>query len=736
MAEQSPSTNVVLSRIQRLYESTSDIRFMMRIRRILVSRDNQPADSAYTGTNIPAPFNTTNLALRTMIDAPASAAQHFASRISSNLPDIEVVPISKRSNISITIDKQAGEQERVDAALWETMGGREQQWKCGWGMSLGGVGYYLILPRDANYGLPDRIFYDDMTDDEVSELQKNGKATLTKVPNNVGKMVYAEPGDVWAARRKDEAEKQSIAGRSLFTLRAFPRDMCDVEKDSDGVKWGYIVEEVPGDSIGEGSEIAMAAAKTAGVDDTDIEKYGIFLDKNGGIIGGISHGGPAESDWKRPDIVTIVRYFDRMEQRIFVAPRGSVQSALEVFRGEHGCKVEGVPACPLVEVPFFRTDIDVPRQAYSTPLDKIFAYTPLINQLQTLLSNAAAFDLIPRWVVELKDGSILRGEDGEPKIVESGQVPGLNPNEAAAYPGTLRQLTIQGVREHGELLKVYLEQLSQAMPSPITTGASGSSGAAWTAQTLIQQAQETLRQPVDNHARAVQTILKMCHSWLRELDMPIYFTSAPGFRKNKRSIRGVIEFDPKNFTDSIFVTQELDTPEERTVRIQVGMGLWQQGAIDDDVFYTEYMRTPDARQAVIDRYVQMIMDYVVYGKVPVNANPQVFQQSLILQVADGVRGAIHYELLNTSPNYALSNARQQAQQVQQQQQMQQALPPPGQGGSTNINEGGVEPQPYMPNVAYQAGIRRPGIGMAETLQQQIGPKAGGEGLSMPAGMMQ
>lgn len=733
MAEESPSTSVVLQRIQRLYEATADVRFMMRIRRILVSRDNQPADSAYTGTNIPAPFNTTNLALRTMIDAPAAAAQHFASRISSNLPDIEVVPISKRSNISVTIDKQAGEQERVDSALWETMGGREQQWKCGWGMSLGGVGYYLVMPRDADFGMPDRIFYDDMTDDEVADLQKQGKATLTKVANKYGKMVYAEPGDVWAARRREDSEKKALAGRSLFTLRAFPRDMCDVEKDSDGVKWGYIVEEVPGDSIGEGSEIAMAAAKTAGVDDEDIEKYGIFVDKNGGIIGGISHGGPAQSDWKRPDVVTIVRYFDRMEQRIYVAPRGSVESALEVFRGEHGCKIEGIPACPLVEVPFFRTDIDVPRQAYSTPLDKIFAYTPLINQLQTLLSNAAAFDLIPRWVVELKDGSILRGEDGEPKIVESGQVPGLNPNEAAAYPGTLRQLTIQGVREHGELLRVYLAQLAEAMPSPITTGASGSSGAAWTAQTLIQQAQETLRQPVDNHARAVQTILKMCHSWLRELDMPIYFTSAPGFRKNKRSIRGVIEFDPKDFTDSIFVTQELDTPEERTVRVQVGMTLWNQGAIDDDVFYTEYMRTPDARQAVIDRYVQMVMDYVIYGKVPAGANPQIFQQSLILQVADGVRGAIHYELLNTSPNYALASARNQAQQNQMMMQQQAALPPATQGGSTNIAEGGVEPEGYQPNLAYQAGIRRPGIGMAETLQGQVGGRVGGEGLSVPAG---
>jgi hypothetical protein len=740
MAEDSASKTVVQQRIQRLFESTADIRFMMRIRRILVSRDNDPSDAQYTGTNIPAPFNTTNLALRTMIDAPASAAQHYASRIASNLPDIEVTPISRRSTISAVIDKQAGEQERIDSALWESMGGREEQWKCGWGMSLGGVSYYLVLPRDADFGLPDRIFYDDLTEDEIAGLQKIGKSTLTKVESPSGKLVYAEPGDVWAARRKEKSEEHTISGRSLFTLRAFPRDMCVVEKDSDGVKWGFIVEEVPGDAVDAGSELARSAAKMRGIPEEDIDKFGIFLDKNGRIIGGISHGGPADSDWKRPDVVTVVRYFDRVDQVFMVAPRGSVESAYEVFRSEHGCKIEGIPACPLVEVPFFRTDIDIPRKAFATPLDKVFAYAPLINQLETLLSNAAAFDLIPRWVVELKDGSILRGEDGEPKIVESGQVPGLNPNEAAAYPGTLRQLTIQAVREHGDLLKIYLEQLAQAMPSPIATGASGASGAAWTAQTLIQQAQETLRQPVDNHARAVQTIIKMCHSWLRELDVPIYFTSAPGYRKNRRSIRGVIEFDPKNFTDSIYVTQELDTPEERTVRIQVGMGLWQQGAIDDDVFYTEYMRTPDARQAVIDRYVQMIMDYVIYGKVPAGANPQVFQQSLILQVADGVRGAIHQELLSTSPNYALASARQGAQEVAQQAQMMQqqlgvsgALPPPGQGGSTNINEGGVEPQGYQPNLAYQAGIRRPGVGMAESLQQQIGPKANIPGVSVPAG---
>ena len=62
------------------------------------------------------------------------------------------------------------------------------------------------------------------------------------------------------------------------------------------------------------------------------------------------------------------------------------------------------------------------------------------------------------------------------------------------------------------------------------------------------------------------------------------------------------------------------------------------------------------------------------------------------------------------------------------------LPPPSQGGSTNINEGGVEPQQYTPNIAYQAGIRRPGVGMNESLQGQLGPKAeAGAGLSVPAG---
>jgi hypothetical protein len=690
--------------VKKAWQAQADVRLMMRVRRVLVSRADDPALANYTGTGIPAPFNTTSLALKTMIDAPASAAQHYASRIAANIPDIQVTPITARDDVSRQIDRTAGDQERCDAALWESMGGRDQQWRMGWAMSLGGVGYYLTLPRDADWGLPQRQMYTEVTDDEIARLQREGQATLARVPGPKGQMVYAERGDVWKARRRDKMKKRAEDGVSLFTLRALPRDMVVVEKDGDGIKRAAVVEEIPGDAVAPGSAIARSRARKAGTPEDDVDLYGIYVDDKGQIVGGVSRGGPDASNWNRPDIVTVIREFDRTMQRIYIAPRGSVETAFMVYEGEHGCTIQGTPANPIEEVPFFRTDVDVPRLAYSTPIDRIFAYTPLINQIETLRSNATAFNLIPRWVVELKDGSILRGEDGEPKIVDSGQVPGLNPNEAAAYPGTLRQLTIQ-TADTDELLKIYLEQLAQAMPSPVTQGAGGTSGAAWTAQTLIQQAQETLRQPVDNHAGAVKRILQRCHGWSRELDMPIYFFAAPRFRKNKRNLRGSIEFDPKDFTDAIYVTQELDTPEERTVRIQVGMQLWEAGAIDDVTFYEDYMRTPDARQAVIDRYVQIIADYVMYGKVPPTANPQIFPQSLVVQIADGVRGQVHYELVQTSPNYALKVARDMAQQTQMGQQ--------GMG------------QPGTTNVAEAAGIRRPGMGMAPTLQQQLGANAPG-----------
>ena len=145
----------------------------LKVRRALINQATAEfSDANSLGTLLPAPFQKTSLAIRTMIGAPAKAAQHYASRIASNRPEISVVPITTKGNISDTVDKMAGAQERLDSQLWVESGGRDCQWQMGWAMSVGGAGYYLTLPRDANFGLPDRITYGDKTEDEIEELKK------------------------------------------------------------------------------------------------------------------------------------------------------------------------------------------------------------------------------------------------------------------------------------------------------------------------------------------------------------------------------------------------------------------------------------------------------------------------------------------------------------------------------------------------------------------------------------
>jgi hypothetical protein len=741
-------TNETIStaRIVRLLERTryqhEKIAMNLKIRRSLINQATADfSEGNQLGTLLPAPFQKTSLAIRSMIGAPAKAAQHYASRIASNRPEISVVPITSKPSISDTVDKMAGAQERLDSQLWVESGGRDCQWQMGWAMSVGGAGYYLTLPRDANFGLPDRIMYGDKTQDEIDAMIKDGK--VSSVPVDVGgKMIYAEHGDVWAARRKNSMQVNFEAGRSLFTLQAYPRDMVLREKDNDGIKWAAIVEEIPYEYCAPGSDLAISAAKYKGISSEDIDRYGLFVDKKTGkIVGGIPKGGPLNTDWESSDVYTLIRFFTRTEEVILISGQGSVDTAEEIWRGNHGCTIMGAPTCPVVEVPFFQTDVSIEGQEFSTPLSQVFGIVPQINQLLTLASNAAAFNGIPRWVVELTDGSTLRTEDGEPKMVESGEVPGLDPNEAAAYPGTLKQLTID-TKSIETMLGIYLEQLEKMMPAPVTSGAAGASAAAWQVRELIQQAQETLRQPVDNHAQAVKQIVQMWHDWLRDLDVPIYFFAAPGKRKTRLYFRSLIEFDPKDLTDSIVVAQELDTPGERTIRVQQGMELLKSGLINYQTFFEEYDKTEDARQAVIDMYVQQVVSYVMSGIMPLGASPNPDPsgvQPIIKVVADSVRGAVNYALLEQSPNYAIATAEAMAQQAQQQvQQMGPAGPlPPNQPlGMTPMPSPGLPTQRPSEagqaaqfgqgdgNVAFSSGVVQPGMGMSPDLSQQLGSRMG------------
>lgn len=695
------TTNAIVGLLTAAKQSYADTMLQLRVRRMLINRDSAALDSNYTGTLLPAPFDKTSLAIRTMLGEPAKAAQHYASRIAANRPDIAVIPTTVKSDITVTVDELAGAQERLDAALWEESGGREAQWAAGWAMSVGAVAYYLTLPRDATFGLPDREYYPELAD-------AAGKPAVKTSHPKTGQLMYAEPGDVWAGRRKQKMRDNAAGAGSLFTLEAFPRDMVFGEKDADGAKWRAIVAEIPGSALTEGSELATAAAKYDGISVDDRGLYGLHRGPNGEIIGGITQGAPLGSNWNRAGVFTLIRFFDRHEQVILVSGRANMQGAKEVYRGPHHCTLMGVPAVPVVEVPFMRTDSNVPGQEFSTALSQVFAYIPIINQLMTLRSNATAFNLIPRWIIELPDGTVLRGEDGEPKIVESGEVPGLNPNEAAAYPGTLRQLTI-ATADSDALLELYITELLQkAMPSDVTSGVSGSSAAAYQVRQLIQQAQEVLRQPVDNHSHGVRDVVRMWHGWLRQLDEPVAFFPAPGHRHARRDVRSLIEFDPKNLTDSITVTQELDTPEEATVRQQMGLELLQAGAVTWEVYYEQYAKVQDPRQAVVDMYVQQVVNHVMGGT-------QAAPNSVIAIVADGVRGAVHYELLQQSPNYAVAAAEAAIAQ----QQMGPTQPTPGQptvGGTPTPQD----PQAGRGNVAAATGARQPGMGMANTLEGALG----------------
>ena len=668
------TTAQIISLVQAQRQAHTKTNLSMRVRRALISRDDS-VEAQYTGTLIPAPFNKTSMAIRTMTSYPTEVTQHFASRLSANIPRFAVTPVSATGSIGVTIDKRAGEQERFDASLWEEMGGRAEQWTWGWAASLGGVGYYLCLPRDADFGLPSRIEVDE-SDDLYQLMRKTGKLS-SYVGTRGDKMIYAEHGDVWAGRRKQASKQRAIDARSLFTLKAYPRDMVVRECDRDGLKWAAFTEEIPLSACGPGSEVGQLWAKATGKPQDDWGMFGVFV-QDGKIVGGVAQGGPVDTRWSSTvDVITLIRFFDRMDQVIMVAPRGSVYGGAEVYRGKHGCNIGGIPQVPVEEVPFFRTDVNVPGQEFSTPVDRIFAYASLINQIMTLRSNATAFNLIPRWVVELKDGTVLRGADGEPKVVNAEQVPGLDPQEAAAYQGTLRQLTIE-TADSDELLKLYLEQVMEAMPSPVTSGVSGSSAPAWQVQQLIQQAQEILRQPVDNHAKAVQRTIQKCHGWLRQLDTPVYFSSAPGHRQNRRSVRGLIEINPKELTDNVSVTQELDTPSERSVLVEQGRSLLAQGLITYEEFFRDYRKVQDERQAVIDMYIQQGVTAIM---------PTVVQTA-----AAAVQGQITYELLNMSPNFALASARQTATMAQQ---------PPPEGGPGPM---AVPGQGLAPNLDAQRGV--------------------------------
>lgn len=699
------STGQIHALLRRSRMDMTQIMARTRIRRLLTHRNPVGINEANgTGTNIPDPFSRSSLAIRTMIGQAVEGVIHYQSRFSANPPNPQVMPLTVKDSITARADKNAGNQELFYKFLLDQMGiGPSNRWnqrKCAFAQATSEIGYYTLLPSDLSFGLPDRNYFGD---EEAEFLREQGILAPGRTERG-----WAEHADRWRDRRKQASKQRGMMpGNKLFDLQCYPRDMVFAGKDSDPanpIKWAAVVQEVPSEDCQPGGNLAMAWARHAGKPMDDWALYGIWKGKDGKIFGGIERGGPMNAH-ERSGTWTLIKFFTRLEVVYLVSSANNVEEAYEVYRERHGCRIMGQPACPVVEVPAMRTDIDVPGMDAVGPMSQVFAIVPLINQIMTLLSNAGAFNAIPRWVIELKDGSILRDDTGQPKVLQEGPAPGLDPKEAAAYPGTLKQLTVD-VDSLLKLLPIYLDLLQASMPAPAASG-SKAENTAWSTAQAIQQSQLTLAEPVENHAWAVTVLLQMCNEWLRDLDVPIYFFQVPQGDSQERQPRGLVEFDPADLTDSFRVTQSNETPDERIVMIQVGMQLYETGFITLREFFEEFMKVSDGREAIIGYWQNKITQHVM-GIAP--ADPT----GVIFQIAEGIRGEVHYELIKESPAYALSVARGMASAAQQSMAMDEQAQMASAQGETEGLGGGV---------TEAAGIRRPGVGMNASLPGQQGASA-------------
>ncbi len=686
----------------------------LRTRRLLMEMTppEGEVDEDNTGTAVPDPFDESDLILQTMIAEPVKAVQFYASRIGANQPQSEIQPLSRDGRLTQKVDETAAEQERLQHALWDLAQGRKKQRRAAWAQSWGRGAWYFTLPLDAAWGLPSRRYYDP-SDDEFDELQRSGELSPIELPNpSTGNLAFAESSDVWRERRKDAMRGRAVAGRSLFYLETFGPDVVFGRWDraDDELKYAAIVQEIPAEDFGPDTELARLAGEAGGVNAEDLSRFGLFADKDGSIIGGIAAGTAGASDaagrreglWTLSIFVTRTEVYYHVIPGITGAPKGSASQRVAattdgtiIWAARHGAMINGEPACPLVPIPCMETE--TPGR-WTTPVEQVFSLTPLINQIETLLSLGASFNGIPRWFFILPDGTVLRDpETGRPVINNDAVVPGLNPAEAVAMAAEPRQLTID-VTSLLVLLDTYREQMADYMPSPAATGDAGSSGPAWSLRQLIEQQSDTLKEPVDHHAAAVQRVMWMWNSWMRTLDVPIMVYTVPGQRGSERSARGLIEFDPADLTDSFVIRQQTISASDRIVSEQQGLELRAAGVIDDERLFAEHFNDPDPRSRVIDNYLQRLRDGIIVGDP--NAVPP---GSVLHTVMLAVLERLPLELAASSPLIADALARQMAATTEAQQTVTQ----------------------QTGNVAEAAGIRQAGVGASTTLPGTAESGAGG-----------
>ena len=395
------------------------------------------------------------------------------------------------------------------------------------------------------------------------------------------------------------------------------------------------------------------AQRQAGVSEDDVERYRLYLGKDGKIAGGVTRGGEPGSQRGR-ERWTLARFLTRDEVYYYVTETPEAGGGTVIWHDIHGGG-----QVPLIPVPGMYTDSSAPGAEFASLMESVFALTPIINQIETLLSNVATWDALGRFVIEDPGGQLFADDSGEPLIMSTEDMVGLDPQDVNIVKGRVRQLTIDAGLLF-QLLDFYSSRLDRSKPAPVTEGQAAATAAAWQVRQLLESSGELLEQAVSNHAEAVKQVQLLWIRWMRMLDEPIYAFAAPDHRKNDRSVRGLIEFDPTDLVESIRVEQSTQSAQQRVVLRQAGIELLQAGRIDEHEFYEHYDLAEDPEEAVVRAWAQRAVDIVMLG-----TTSGVDPDSVLADVVKAVRGRITMELLDRSPNFALAQAEQMAAQAAQ-----------------------------------------------------------------------
>ena len=683
MAEPRMSEQAIASIVKSLRANRQAHDARLRVRRLLIDMTPESYQAGNgTGTNVPAPYTKSALIIKTMRGVLATAVREYASVFTSNPPRPSVIPlVVDRDTATKRAESTAGKQERLMIAMWDKAGGRKAQDRIGYSQAWGRVGYYFTLPRKDAYGLPDRLYYADLTEQEIDQLRLEGKITPEPIEGPNGRQ-YAESGESYIERRREHSK--AMAADSLMLLATFPPDIVYPAYDFDGVKYAAAVMEVPAMDFGPGTDYAESAARYR--NDPQIAKYGMIRDAEGRIVAGATVGG--EHNVNSGDTWYYTVFATRQEVYCLVSSNPDGAGTLVWYAEHNGGR------CPIIPAPAFHTDSTRPGSEYSSPMEQLFSEAPGINQLETMLSLAAGYNGVPRWVFVKADGSLVRDASGDPVIQSSETTPGLDPSQAAVTEGTPMQLLINADLLV-KVLEIYLEQSDKGLPSSALVGGEGYSGStAWGLRQAIEQANASMQQPVRNHAQAVEEIFQLWGRWIQDYDTDLYAYAAPTGKDGQRSVAGLIQFNPKDWVTSIQVSQSSDTAQAKVIKQAAGIEAMQGGVATLRDYFDTYSDVDDGRAAEMNIYADKMFQMAMFG-----ANTGIEPGSVAYDYMLAMRGEMSQRMLKI-PSVALKTATDNAlaaQQTAMQQTQQTSMQ------SQQAAEG---------NVMAAAGMVQPGNGMS------------------------